>query len=212
MVNLNDEKLAEFVGIVLGDGSIGIYNCFSNGVIKKQHRLKISFDSREKSYINYVSELVYDLFGETPHISKRSGENTTDLLILKKSIVLSLLDEIRLIKSPKWGRAEIPAEFIKIPLERAVLRGYSDTDGSVVITNNNGTIYPRLEMKVCPSPMQKQIRDILERTGLKFGTYNVGKGEIRIQINGVKQLQLWVELIGFSNLKHQERAINFLNG
>ena len=74
MVNLNDEKLAEFVGIVLGDGSIGIYNCFSNGVIKKQHRLKISFDSREKrrrflySYVNWYNHVRphQSLDGKTP--------------------------------------------------------------------------------------------------------------------------------------------------
>lgn len=83
-----------------------------------------------------------------------------------------------------------------------MLRGCFDTDGSVVLTNNNGILYKRLEIKVCPSPMQKQIIDILRRNGFVFGAYQIGAGQVRIQLNGEKQIRRWVEKIGFKNPKH----------
>ena len=87
-----------------------------------------------------------------------------------------------------------------------MLRGYFDTDGSVVITNNNGTIYPRLEMKICPSPMKDQFVDILRRRGFRFGVHKIVNDEVRIQMNGKNQMDKWVKEIGFSNQKHRDKV------
>ena len=86
-------------------------------------------------------------------------------------------------------------------LGKYVLRGYFDTDGCVAITNNNGTIYPRLEMKIMPSPMKQQLQELLNMYGFKYGVYEIGRGEVRIQMNGKKQLEKWKKEIGFSNKK-----------
>ena len=61
-------------------------------------------------------------------------------------------------------------------------------------------------MKVCPSHMQKQFVDILEKLGFRFGVYQIGNGEVRIQLNGIHQLRKWVTGIGFSNPKHMNKA------
>ena len=47
-VHLDDQNTAEFVGVMLGDGSIGIYNCKSEKRMTTMHQLKITVDSREK--------------------------------------------------------------------------------------------------------------------------------------------------------------------
>ncbi|PSG99443.1 MAG: hypothetical protein BRC29_04980 [Nanohaloarchaea archaeon SW_7_43_1] len=91
-------------------------------------------------------------------------------------------------------------------LEKYVFRGYFDTDGSVVLTDNNGTLYPRLETKICPSPMQNQLTKILESQGFNFGAYGIGKGKIRIQMNGKGQLAKFRDEIGFKNNKHVLKA------
>ena len=57
-------------------------------------------------------------------------------------------------------------------------------------------------MKICPSPMQKQIISILNTYGFNFGVYDIGKGKVRIQLNGKSQLNKWKDRIGFSNKKH----------
>ena len=64
---------------------------------------------------------------------------------------------------------------MKNNLALKVLRGYMDTDGCVVIFNNNGTKYPRLEMKVCPSPMQNQFIEILKKHHFEPRVNDIGK-------------------------------------
>ncbi|MFA4952934.1 MAG: LAGLIDADG family homing endonuclease [Candidatus Pacearchaeota archaeon] len=46
-----DEKLAEFIGIMLGDGNIW------------NNRIRIAFDKRNKYYMDYVANLFLDIFG-----------------------------------------------------------------------------------------------------------------------------------------------------
>lgn len=191
------DKLSEFIGIMLGDGY------FVNT------RLKITLNSKEDlDYSAYVCNLIVEIFGVKPILKFRKNENALDIFVFKRK-VLKFLDKCGLKKSPKWKRAIIPKIFMKYDL--SVLRGYFDTDGSVVITNNNGTLYPRLEMKISPSPMQKQFIKILKKYNFRFGAYDIGKGKKRIQINGKVELQKWFDLVGSSNRKHRKKARIFTN-
>ena len=202
------KELAEFVGILLGDGSL----CLKDGKVNTNNRLKITLNTKDDAeYITYVKNLIKELFEIEPKIKQRSyEENTTDIFLFRKEIILFLINEIGLKLSPKWDRAVIPKKFLTNDLELYTLRGYFDTDGSLVTTNNNGTIYPRLEMKVCPSPMQAQFIDILRKYDFNFGAYNIGKGKVRIQLNGKSQLNKWIKLVGFSNEKHIKKISRFV--
>jgi len=137
-------KLAELIGIILGDG-----------YIKKNKEIKISFNSKDDlNYIYYVRNLIYDLFDYKTPLNFRKNENTADLRITKRFVVNYFLEE-GLKESPKWNKAKIPNKYLKY--EKLVLKGLFDTDGCLVRANNNGTLYPRLELKICPCPMQKQV-------------------------------------------------------
>jgi hypothetical protein len=197
MENKND--FAEFVGIMLGDG------CLSH------NRIQITLDSRNREYINYVCKLLRNLFDVNVITSFRKNENTCDVRVFNKKLIKILLEEKSLILSPKWGRAKIPRSIFETDLIIDALRGYFDTDGCVTITNNNGTIYPRIEMKVCPSPMQSQFIEGLKRYGFRFGVYQIGKGKVRIQLNGKVQLYKWFKLIGSKNASKVERFHKMLN-
>jgi len=199
--------LAEFVGVLLGDGSL----CLKKINSKCHNRLKITLDSnKDKEYTKYVSNLIEILFEVKPHIKKRNNENTIDIFIFNKKIINFLIKDVGLKLSPKWKRALIPEQFLKDRLDVMVIRGYFDTDGALVTTNNNGIIYPRLEMKVCPSPMQIQFIEILKKYNFKFGAYNIGRGKVRIQLNGKKQLKRWIDLVGFSNQKNINKIKRFI--
>ena len=199
--------MAELVGILLEDGSLSLRSQNPKSI----NRLKISFNSKDDGeYLEYVKNLIKKIFDMNPILKYRKGENTADLFIFKKEIIELLVDKIGLELSPKWNNALIPKQFINNYLELIVLKGLFDTDGCLVRTNNNGIIYPRLEIKICPSPMQKQIIDILNYYEFNFGVYKIGKGKVRIQLNGKKQLKKWVELVGFSNSKHLNKARVFL--
>ncbi len=198
----HNRKLAEFIGILLGDGSIS--NTY-------QYRVQITLNKNELAYRKHVTNIIRELFGIEPRIAFRRGENAVDIQFFKRKIINFLINDLGLKTAPKWNRAVIPNEYLNTTLERDILRGYFDTDGSLVLANNNGTLYPRLEMKISPSPMQKSFIEILERTGIKFGVYNIGRGKVRIQINGIKQINKWMEQIGINN-KNQSKRLGMIAG
>jgi len=66
-----DKKLAEFVGIMLGDGYISYPKC---------PRIKISFNSiDDKHYFQFVEKLLIDLFDTKIIKETRKNENTSNL-------------------------------------------------------------------------------------------------------------------------------------
>jgi len=86
-----------------------------------------------------------------------------------------------------------------------------DTDGCVCAVNNNGTRYPRIEMKISPAPMQSQLIGILRRNGFKPQINKMEKGKARVALSGLKKLALWKNEIGFSNQRNELVARSFLN-
>ncbi len=197
-----DQKLAEYVGIMLGDGNINY---------PKQPRIKIAFNSIvDKEYLLLVETLLKELFSTKVIIEHRTNENTSNLYMFERKVIRFIINEVGLRPSPKWERAIVPQWILQRKLESFVLRGYFDTDGCVVMTNNNGTLYPRLEMKVSPSPMQEQFVTFFKNSNFNFGVYPIGKGKVRIQLNGKSELKKWREQIGFTNPKHQRKCELFL--
>jgi len=192
-----NKELAEFVGILLGDGSIDA---------KRQHRIQITLNKTELEYAKYIIKIIKKLFAVKILLKFRKTENALDIQIFNKELVDFLINKIGMKASPKWGRAVIPKIFMNTKLEKYVLRGYFDTDGSVVITNNNGILYPRLEMKICPSPMRNSIIDILDRLNFRFGAYNIENKRTRIQMNGQGQLGKWLKEIGIKNPNYLKKA------
>lgn len=59
--------------------------------------------------------------------------------------------------------------------------------------------------------MQNQFIDILKRRGFRFQVNDIGKGKVRLRLNGKKQVDKWNEEIGFSNPKHVKKLLNFKN-
>ncbi len=160
-------KLAEFIGILLGDGCLSHYSYNWNNRSKNHYRVKITLNSIDDlDYVDYIANLCNHLFNIEPRICFRKNINAVDILIFNKSILNFLVNEIGLQLSPKWNRAIIPDQFCNNQLGRNVLRGYFDTDGCITIMNNNGIKYPRLEMKISPSPMQMQFINILKENNL----------------------------------------------
>jgi hypothetical protein len=203
-----DKKLAELTGIILGDGSIGVYSRKDRP--GKQYRAKITMNSeKDYRYSEYVSDLFHHAFGQRPHKYFRKNEKTLDLIITKRSVIHKLLG-LGLKASPKRNRATIPKRFRRGRLALKVVRGYMDTDGCITVFDNNGSLYPRIEMKICPSPMQKQLIDILRNSGFQPRINDIGEGKKRIMLAGVRKLRKWHRLIGFSNDRNLIIAKKFI--
>jgi len=73
---------------------------------------------------------------------------------------------------------------------------------ALVLTDNNGTLYPRLEIKISECPMQDQIINLLEEKGYNFGAYDRRNGKIRVQMNGKSQLNKWQNEVEFNNERY----------
>lgn len=205
-----ESKLAEFIGIMLGDGSIGIYDTKAGDKIKKHRVVKVTLDSRNKQYIEYVSNLMEEILEIESRISFKKGQNAVDISTHRKDKLDYVLNKIGLKISPKWNRMEIPKKFMKRKFYPSLLRGLFDTDGSVTIFNNNGTIYPRIEIKICPSPAQNQFIEIIDVLDIKYTVQKLDKNKIRIRVSGVKELKKWFEVVGSSNQDYIKRAQPFL--
>jgi hypothetical protein len=202
-------ETAEFLGVLLGDGCIGEYCCKKKNGKHVQHRIKITLDSRNREYVEYVAALFSKVLGFHPLIRKRRGENTCDILSFKRDAALFLLNEVGLKLSPKWNRAKIPEEFMSEALGARVLRGYFDTDGATIIYDNNGVLYPRFEMKVMPAPMQKQVQTLLEKLGFHFTIRHLEKRKILIRLNGKEQITRWLSIVGTRNPVHAQKIAAF---
>lgn len=206
--DLEDPLLAEFVGILLGDGMIGRYECDrGDGSFSIQHCVKVTLSSEETGYQGYFEKMFRGLFSIRPSSNKRKNEFTYDIRCFQKELFDFLVEEGGLETSPKWNTAKFPEIFIyQEKLAKKVLRGYFDTDGSVVLTDNNGKLYPRLEMKIFPSPMQIQFIEVLDSLGFRFVAYEIGKDKIRVQMNGETQLAKFENEVGINNPKHFSKA------
>ena len=201
-----EKKIAEFIGIMLGDGNIGIYK-IKRG---KLHQLKVTLDSRNKEYTDYVKDLMKEVIGIEPKIFYKKKENAVDIKIYRKEGVIYAIKDLGLKISPKWENAKIPDKYCKGKLGLLVLKGLFDTDGSITIFRNNGIIYPRIEIRISPSPMQQQFIDILNENGIRYTIQKLERGKIKLRISGEKELKKWFDKIGSSNQLYKERAKQFL--
>lgn len=205
------ESLAEFIGIMLGDGNIGRYNTRADDRIKVQHRIKVTLDSRNLEYIGYVYNMFKKVLNVEPRIYFKKDENAVDIATFIKDKFNYLTNEVGLKISPKINNMIIPHPYNKGVLGLFVLKGLFDTDGCVSVFNNNNVIYPRIEIRLSPCPAQKQIFQILVEQGFNFKVQNLDRGHIKIRISGKNELIKWFDLVGSSNPIHINKAKQFID-
>ncbi len=152
--NIEDYKLlAEFIGIMLGDGHLH----------KKGEKsylgdlLSISLNRvDEPEYVEYVKNLIFNLFGIIPAEHPRSDSKSIDLKLYNSDIIDFLIsiglktgDKVKnQVYVPEWIKKEntwIKCNHIEWisnikPFVIACLRGLIDTDGSIYVDRFNKII------------------------------------------------------------------------
>ncbi len=202
-----NERLAELLGICFGDGCLCInkkkfdYLLFIAG-----HRID------DSSYMrNFVSKLIYDLFGLESKYQKMKKCNTLNICIRSK-LMVKFLNRIGMPVGKK-DNLKIP-EVIKSDKElmQSFVRGFFDTDGTLTFMRNARRIcvYPRISISSKNGSMIYEIKKFLISNGFKIGKvfhyydryYNKGYNGYRIFILGRYNFGRWIKTIGFSNPKH----------
>lgn len=183
-------KLTEFIGILLGDGSI----------CKTNYSIEIILNGVDEiPYSNYVSHLIYQLFKIRPKKVFLRSKNTLKLRINSKNLfnfIVSLSMPIGMNKKkiPNWI-------FKNKKLLAATIRGLFDTDGSVHLS-------PRwciLSFTSYSNILRKQFQSSLKEFGIPaFVSQN------HINATSLWKIKKFYETIGSSNLKHIIKFIEYI--
>jgi hypothetical protein len=184
---LLDEKLAEFIGAYLGDGTITPY------------QIKIAGDTRYDSYYYlYLSNLVFDLFGISPKIHNIKGRNTSELVICSKKICSFLNKNFGIKYGAKIrNQTKIPFQILnnkKFTL--SCLRGLIDTDGSISRRGRKGSQFC-IQFTNHNKTLLNQVIKIGRELGIFTFSSQTGTGT-----NKWVNIERYFRIVGSSNLKH----------
>lgn len=179
-----NEKLSEFIGIHLGDGTLTKYF------------LKITQDPRyDLPYVSYILALIRDLFGTSPTVRKERDGNLIYIQLFSKTSCEYLHSKWELPYGNKIrGKAAIPQEIVEnTDLAVACLRGLVDTDGSISKDGNSLSIRFSSHNKILVDQAEKigkLLRIFTFRNPYETGTKSWSK------------VVEYFHIVGSSNLRH----------
>lgn len=189
-------RLAELIGIFMGDGHIGLYQAsvVTNSETDFQHAL-------------FVKALIEDLFKVHVSLSNRRDKKACEIVVSSKSVCRFFVSQgipqgnkITLgLRIPDWIR--------KKPLYRkAFIRGLFDTDGCVYLDTHHycQKVYKNLGMAFANQslPLLSFFKDSLER----FEFHPTQKTEFRVFLRRKEDIRRYFDLIGSSNEKHLKKV------
>lgn len=100
---------------------------------------------------------------------------------------------------------------------RHAIRGIADTDGSIFTADKPGSPhYPSIEITTTSIELADQLKSILEKNG--FNVANIWSNQrdgnrtaYKVALNGRKNLEKWMDQIGFSHPLKRNKAENILS-
>lgn len=212
-----DEKLAEFLGILGGDGYVLRYKSKINSW---EYIIGICGNSqKDREYFqNFLCPLLIKLFNVKTKIEKHKDQNTIAIQFRSKGL-LHYLEQLgaHIGKKDNWSVPNIIMQ--RGNLSRAYLRGIFDTDGCISLkTYNHG--YPVIKVKQKSRKVIEQLAKLLKDLGFYFyAEYDVVTKDKRgftsvgssIYISGWKNLRRWMDLIGSNNQRNLSKINLALN-
>lgn len=206
-----DDDLAEFLGILGGDGHVLRYKHSIRGT---EHVIGVSGNSKKdyEYFQSVVLQLLKKLFNINTNIKKHKGQNTIEVQFRSKGLLYYLEAlGLHIGRKESW---EIPKIIMTdSKLAKAYIRGIFDTDGCISLkTYNHG--YPVIKIKQKSRKAIAQLAKLLKDLGFYFyAEYDVVTKDKRgftstgssIYISGWKNLRRWSESIGSNNPRNLEK-------
>lgn len=187
------ESLAEFFGIMMGDG--GINNPW---------QANISVNSvKDKEYSKYIFLLCQKLFGIVPVIRKRKEESTLVISLASTSVVDFLVRN----GLPRGNKLKnglcIPKWILDIKSYRKVcVRGLVDTDGCAFIHTHQvkGRVYRNIGLTFSSFSVELifQVAEILEEFGIMP---HINKRGTEIYLYQADSVARYLKVFGTSNIR-----------
>ncbi|MBT4604031.1 hypothetical protein HOC01_00185 [archaeon] len=199
-------NFALFYGILLGDGCLFRY--------ENARYICVTCDLHsDKPMFSKLLPIIEKIRGKPVKVRERTKEGKIEIQFSDKELFQKIANHGFPIG--KKGTDLIISDQM-LPFYKKIIQGYFATDGCLVITNNNGILYPRIEFSSISKKLLNQVNCFLIKEGINSKVYlsktyqNSWNDLYRIQINGKKQLKLFKKVIGFFNPKHESRSKLFL--
>lgn len=191
------QQLAEFVGILLGDGGIS------------QRQVTVSLNSEtEQEYIQFVVSLIKKLFHVPVSIYPDRQYKAVDIVVSRTKLVhycverlgLKIGDKVRQqVDIPRWVKNN-PQYLL------ACLRGLVDTDGSVFSHRYrvNGKLYSYKKMAFSNSSraLLESVYESFQKIGLSPRFTKDGKD---VRIESKKDVAHYLSFVGTHNLRYLQK-------
>ncbi|MBI5420805.1 MAG: LAGLIDADG family homing endonuclease [Parcubacteria group bacterium] len=192
---LRSSLLAEWVGIMLGDG----------GVSKMQ--VTITLHRRDdREYIYFVTKLIRELFGVIPGLYNKKGDAAMDIVVSRVSLVEFCTKRLGLVRGSKTRQQVDIPYWVKKERQYYVscVRGLIDTDGSVFThrykVKNKEYQYKKIIFTNRSAPLLQSVFLILKKEGL-----HPRKTNQAVYIESQHDVSYYMKSIGSHNPKHLQR-------
>jgi intein/homing endonuclease len=184
--------LAEFIGILLGDGGV-----------PGTHQLTISFnDKTDNAYAGYIGGILKSLFSLDYHIHHRKNSDGADIVV-NSSNLTDFLIKNGVVKGNKVkNQVDVPP-WINTRLEYQIscLRGLMDTDGGLYLhkynVNRKGYEYLKLSFANRSKPLLNFTFSVLRKLN-----YEASLDRYSVSIYSLAGVKRYMLEIGTHNPKH----------
>lgn len=190
--------LAEFIGILLGDG----------GITKNQ--VKVSFNRvTDKLYSVYIQKIIKDLFDLSSIIKLNKHDRGGDIIVSSRELVDFLIDKGLKTGCKVRNNADAPKWiFKKNGYKICCLRGLVDTDGSFYPYKHTVNNKEYTNFSMCFTnhsiPLLESAYEILKALG--FTPVKSGR---HVYLNKKREIDRYFDIIGSSNPKHLKKYKKF---
>jgi len=198
----NTSELAEFLGIVLGDGGI-------NSDYQVVITLSKDNDKRYSYFVCNLIKKLFDITAKSCRYRNRRSKNVLGITISSASLVEFLLSKGLKKGNKVKQQVGIPVWIEnQIELSRNCLRGLIDTDGGIYFHKHKSHGFKcfniGLQLSNASTPILKFAKKTLER--LKFTPKLSKRG---VNLYREEEVYRYAKEVGFSNPYHLERLKKF---
>lgn len=191
------EELAEFFGIMMGDG----------GMNQRQISITLhNIDDLEYSY--FARKLIKKLFNIEPSISHRE-KLSVNVLVISRSGLVKYLHSLGLVIGNKIKQEVDIPQWIKNDnrFSKACIRGLVDTDGCIFThkykVNNKWYSYKKIDFTSASTPLRESVSGVLKDLGMTSSEYRRN-----VRLNSKHDVERYFKLVGSHNPKHLKKYHN----
>ncbi len=188
-------ELAEFIGIMLGDGCLG-----------STFQASIAFNAEtDREYAAFIVGLSQRLFGMTPTVSCRP-HSREGVLVFSSRRLVGYLIHLGLPRANKVAiQVSVPDWITRSPqYRRSCLRGLMDTDGSLYTYQHTSHGRAYTHAALCFTNLSVPLLRFVERT-LTDGSFHSVIGPSRVYLHRQREVRRYLSEIGTRNPKFSRR-------